>query len=97
MTLNDPIDESLFADLTEGVLASDYVGLNWSYSRREALEHCTRRYFYQYYSEALKDPRLRARVLFLKSVKEQILENRRTRAPCNRDLPKETQVEQDIV
>ncbi len=30
--------------------ADAYAGLNWSYSRREALEHCTRRYFFQYYA-----------------------------------------------
>src|SRR5260370_367772 len=50
-----------------------YAGLNWSYSRRESLEHCTRRYFLQYYSTALPDSELKHRVKFLRGVKNRYL------------------------
>jgi len=49
------------------------VGLNWSYSRRESLDQCTRRHFFQYYADALEDPEFRAKVKFLKSVKNRYL------------------------
>jgi PD-(D/E)XK nuclease superfamily len=51
----------------------DYGGLNWSYSRRESLDHCTRRYFMQYYATALEDAKFRARVEFLRGVKNRHL------------------------
>jgi len=33
--------------------------LNWSYSRRESLDQCPRRYFYQYYTACTTDLDLR--------------------------------------
>lgn len=64
----------LFASLVEeGSVVADYSGLNWSYSRRESLEQCTRRYFFRYYAETLADQELRAAVLFSKSVKNRYL------------------------
>jgi hypothetical protein len=50
-----------------------YAGLSWSYSRRESLEHCTRRYFFQYYAHALPDGELKTKVSFLKGVKNRYL------------------------
>src|SRR5262245_49860936 len=50
-----------------------YAGLNWSYSRREALEHCTFRYFLQYYAHGLPEGELKSRVNFLKRVKNRYL------------------------
>jgi len=53
--------------------ADAYVGLNWSYSRRESVEQCTRRYFFQYYAYTLGDTEFKARVQFLRSVKNRHL------------------------
>jgi len=53
--------------------ADAYAGLNWSYSRREALEHCTRRYFFQYYASALPNGELKTKVNFLRGVKNRYL------------------------
>ncbi|PYL79094.1 MAG: hypothetical protein DMF21_13765 [Verrucomicrobia bacterium] len=50
-----------------------YAGLNWSYSRREALEHCTRRYFFQYYASALPSGDFKTKVNFLRGVKNRYL------------------------
>ena len=61
--------ERLFIEEAE----HDYAGLNWSYSRRESLEQCTRRYFFQYYATALQDVDMRNRSQFLKSVKNRFL------------------------
>ncbi len=51
----------------------EYVGLSWSYSRRESLDQCTRRHFFQYYGGALEDAEIRVRVQFLRSVKNRYL------------------------
>ncbi len=51
----------------------EYAGLSWSYSRRESLDQCTRRHFFQYYAGALEDAEFRARVQFLRSVKNRYL------------------------
>jgi hypothetical protein len=53
--------------------ADAYVGLNWSYSRRESVDQCTRRYFLQYYGNTLGDAEFKARVQFLRSVKNRYL------------------------
>lgn len=53
--------------------SNDFAGLSWSYSRRETLEQCTRRYFFQYYSGALTDADLKSRAHFLRSVKNRHL------------------------
>ena len=50
-----------------------YAGLNWSYSRREVLEHCTRRYFFQYYASALPAGDLKTKVNFLRGLKNRYL------------------------
>src|SRR2546429_4867157 len=50
-----------------------YAGLNWSYSRREALEDCTRRYFFQYYASALPSGDFKTKVNFLRGVKNRYL------------------------
>src|SRR5438128_51848 len=50
-----------------------YAGLKWSYSRRGSLEQCNRRYFFQYYAHRLEDAEFRARVQFLKGVKNRHL------------------------
>jgi hypothetical protein len=50
-----------------------YAGLNWSYSRREALEHCTRRYFFQYYASTLPTGEFKTKVNFLRGVKNRYL------------------------
>src|SRR6266567_2737718 len=50
-----------------------YAGLKWSYSRRESLEQCNRRYFFQYYADKLEDAEVRARAQFLKRVKNRHL------------------------
>jgi len=63
-----------FAEPPEvGATTDTYAGLNWSYSRRESLEHCTRRYFLQYYSATLADSALKERVRFLRAVKNRYL------------------------
>lgn len=63
-----------FAEPPDVVATTDtYAGLNWSYSRRESLEHCTRRYFLQYYSATLADSMLKERVRFLRAVKNRYL------------------------
>lgn len=51
----------------------EYAGLSWSYSRRESLDQCTRRYFFQYYAGALEDPAFKAKVQFLRGVKNRYL------------------------
>jgi len=51
----------------------EYAGLSWSYSRRESLDQCTRRHFFQYYAGALEDPEFRAKVQFLRGVKNRYL------------------------
>jgi hypothetical protein len=43
--------------------------LNWSYSRREAVDHCLRRYFYQYYASYSPDANLREELKRLKEIK----------------------------
>jgi len=53
--------------------ADAYAGLNWSYSRREALEHCTRRYFFQYYASALPHGEFKTNGNFLRGVKNRYL------------------------
>ena len=73
MTSKEARKEPLFEILADARPAPDYNGLNWSYSRREALEHCTRRYFYQYYSDGIHDEKLRTQVSFLKKVKNRYL------------------------
>ena len=63
-----------FEIITETPAASDeHAGLNWSYSRRESVDQCNRRYFFQYYSDALEDAELRTRVQFLKGLKNRYL------------------------
>lgn len=58
----------------EGTAVFDgYTGLRWSYSRREALDQCPRRYFYQYYCDAINDADFRARVKSLRNVKNRYL------------------------
>jgi hypothetical protein len=47
--------------------------VSWSYSRRETLDQCTRRYFFHYYSAALEDVKFRAKVQFLNRVKNRYL------------------------
>ena len=65
---------SLFPELGETDRTTDeYAGLGWSYSRRETLDQCTRRYFFQYYSSALESSELKAKVSFLKNVKNRYL------------------------
>lgn len=49
------------------------AGLRLSYSRRESLDQCTRRYFFQYYGSALENSELQAKVQFLKGVKNRHL------------------------
>lgn len=62
------------AIITETPAARDnYAGLNWSYSRRESVDQCTRRYFFQYYADALEDAELRTRAQFLKALKNRHL------------------------
>jgi hypothetical protein len=63
-----------FGDVPEIATRDDaYAGLRLSYSRRESLDQCTLRYFFQYYGNALHDPDLHARVQFLKGVKSRHL------------------------
>jgi hypothetical protein len=63
-----------FAETPELEGAADpYAGLNWSYSRRETLEHCTRRYFFQYYASALPTGEFKTKVNFLRGVKNRYL------------------------
>ncbi len=65
---------SLFPELDEtGRTTDEYAGLSWSYSRREAFDQCTRRYFFQYYSSALESSELKAKVSLLKNVKNRYL------------------------
>jgi hypothetical protein len=67
-SLKHPVG-SLFVEEAE----HDYTGLNWSYSRRESLEQCTRRYFFQYYTAELQNTEMRNRAQFLKNVKNRFL------------------------
>lgn len=65
---------SLFPEHAEAARTTDeYAGLSWSYSRREALDQCTRRYFFQYYAGAMEGTELKAKVIFLKNVKNRYL------------------------
>lgn len=62
------------ANIAETSAAGDeYAGLNWSYSRRESVDQCTRRYFFQYYVDALENPELRTKAQFLKGLKNRHL------------------------
>jgi hypothetical protein len=47
--------------------------LNWSYSRRESVDQCLRRYFYQYYGGCIPDAALRAEVKSLREIKNRHL------------------------
>lgn len=63
-----------FAEVREVEGTTDaYAGLNWSYSRRESLEHCTRRYFFQYYASTLPAGGFKTKVNFLRGVKNRYL------------------------
>jgi PD-(D/E)XK nuclease superfamily len=73
MRLQKRVEQPSLGRVDEEPLTSDYAGLNWSYSRRESLEQCTRRYFFQYYADALQDTELRSAVRFLRSVKNRYL------------------------
>ncbi len=50
-----------------------FAGLKLSYSRRESLEQCTRRYFFLYYGRSVEDRELRAKIQFLKGIKNRHL------------------------
>lgn len=75
--LTNPMSRSLQLDLLEipeiSRARDGHAGLKWSYSRRESLEHCNRRYFFQYYADKLEDAEFRARAQFLKGVKNRHL------------------------
>jgi hypothetical protein len=57
----------------EDSIVPDASGLKWSYSRREVMDQCSRRYFYQYYSNSIGDPKFRARVKELRAIKNRHL------------------------
>ena len=63
-----------FGEVPETPAREDgYAGLKLSYSRRESLDQCTRRYFFQYYSNKLENPELMAKAQFLRGVKNRYL------------------------
>jgi|SRR5437879_414378 len=63
-----------FGEVPEILAREDaHAGLRLSYSRRESLDQCTRRYFFQYYGRALENPELQAKVQFLRGVKNRHL------------------------
>jgi hypothetical protein len=65
---------SLFTGSAETQRTTDeYAGLSWSYSRREVLDQCTRRYLLQYYSGNLLDAKFTEKVNLLKGVKNRHL------------------------
>ncbi len=63
-----------FGEVPETPAREDaYAGLNLSYSRRESLDQCTRRYFFQYYGSKLENSELLAKAQFLRGVKNRYL------------------------
>lgn len=54
-------------------IAPHAVPLSWSYSRREAVDQCLLRYFYQYYAASISDRVLRDEVQSLRVVKNRHL------------------------
>jgi hypothetical protein len=60
---------SLWEDASPAIPALGTSRLNWSYSRREAVDHCLRRYFYQYYASCSPDASLREQVKRPKEIK----------------------------
>lgn len=71
--MNAPLQQRLSDDPEFSGGADEYAGLNWSYSRRELVDQCTRRYFLQYYAGTLEDSEFRTKVQFLKGVKNRYL------------------------
>ena len=65
--------QAVLIDLESQKDPNVHDGLSWSYRRRESVEDCTRRYFFQYYSRNLKDAELRGKVELLKATKNRHL------------------------
>ncbi len=71
--MNVPLQQRLSDGPEFSGATDEYAGLNWSYSRRELVDQCTRRYFFQYYAGTLEDAEFGARVQFLRGMKNRYL------------------------
>jgi PD-(D/E)XK nuclease superfamily len=72
MASRTSLNLSLWGEDAFGDVAG-YAHLNWSYSRRESLDQCPRRYFYQYYAGCIASPAARDEVKYLREIKNRHL------------------------